>query len=91
MALIFTTLNTSQLKKLMNVKLFLVYILCIWVLIMRVDILKEKMEINIWFLILLTKKKSIKKYAGVCSGIKNKIKTINRDKRKWLRKRLHEN
>ena len=27
-------------------------------------------------------KKSINKYAGVWSGIKNKIKTINRDKRK---------
>ena len=36
-------------------------------------------------------KKSIKKCAGVWSGIKNKIKTINRDKRKWLQKRLHEN
>ena len=36
-------------------------------------------------------KKSIKKDAGVWSGIKNKIKTINRDKRNWLKKRLHEN
>ena len=37
------------------------------------------MEINTWFLLLLIKKRSIKKYADVWNGIKNKIKAINGD------------
>ena len=40
--LIFTTLDTSQLKKLMIMRVFIVQILCICVLIMQVDILKKK-------------------------------------------------
>ena len=67
-------MNTSQLKKLMNVKLFLVYILCTWVLIMRADILKEKMEINISFLILLTKKKVLKNVLAFGVELKTKLK-----------------
>ena len=39
--LIFTILDTSQLKKLMIVKIFTVWILCICLLIMQVDILKK--------------------------------------------------
>ena len=40
-----TKLDTLQLKKLMIVKIFEVKILCIYLLIMQVDILKKK-EIN---------------------------------------------
>ena len=40
--LVFTTLDTSQLKGLMIVKIFTVYILCICLLIKQVDILKKK-------------------------------------------------
>ena len=36
-------------------------------------------------------KKLLKKYADVWDGIKNEIKAINGGKKKWLRKRLHEN
>ena len=43
---VFTTLHISELKKLMIVKIFTVWILCIWVLIMKVDTLRKKMEIN---------------------------------------------
>ena len=40
--------------------------------------IEEKMEINIWFLILQMKtKKRYKKYADVWNGTKNKIKAIN--------------
>ena len=41
-ALIFTTLDRSQLKKLRIVKIFIVLNLCIYLLIMHVDILKKK-------------------------------------------------
>ena len=58
----------------MNVELFLVYILCTWVLIMRADILKEKMEINISFLILLTKKKVLKNVLAFGVELKTKLK-----------------
>ena len=44
--LIFTTLDTSQLKKLRIMRVFIAWILCICVLIMQVDILKKKIEIN---------------------------------------------
>ena len=40
--LAFTTLDTSQRKKLMIVKKLTVWIFCIYLLIMQVDILKEK-------------------------------------------------
>ena len=74
--LIFATLDTSQFKKLMIVKIFTVWILCICLLIMQVDILKKKMEKNIWFLI-NENKGLLKKYADVWDGIKNEIKAIN--------------
>ena len=41
-----TTLDTSQLKSLMIMRVFMVEILCICVLVVQVDILKKKMEIN---------------------------------------------
>ena len=40
-------IGTSQLKKLMIMRVFIARILCICILIMQVDILKNKMEINI--------------------------------------------
>ena len=48
---------------------------------MQVDILKKKMKkkpFNLWFC--WWKQVSIKKYADVSDGIKNKIKTINGSK-----------
>ena len=45
---------------------------------MQVDILKKKMEKNIWFLI-NENKGLLKKYADVWDGIKNEIKAINGD------------
>ena len=45
-------------KKIMIVKKFTVWILCIHLLIMRVDTLKKKVLINIWFLTLQMKIKS---------------------------------
>ena len=44
--LVFTTLDISQLKKMVIVKIFTVWIVCICVLIMQVDILKKEMETN---------------------------------------------
>ena len=44
--LVFTILDILQVKKLMIVKIFTALIFCIYLLIMRVDILREKMEIN---------------------------------------------
>ena len=44
---IFTILGTSRLKTLMILKVFTAKIRCICMLIMKVDILKKKMEINI--------------------------------------------
>ena len=44
-------------KKLMIVKIFTVWILCIWLLIRQVDIWKNKMKINTWFLTLQMKTK----------------------------------
>ena len=41
-SLVFTTLDTLQLKKLMIVKIFTVLILCICVLIMQMGILKKR-------------------------------------------------
>ena len=40
--LIFTTLDTSQLKKWMIMRVFIVQILCICLLIMQVDVLQKK-------------------------------------------------
>ena len=45
--LLFTTLGILQLKKLMIVKIFTVEILCIYLLIMPVDISKKKVWTNI--------------------------------------------
>ena len=44
--LVFTTLDILQLKKLMIVKIFTVWILCIYLSIARVDISKKKGWIN---------------------------------------------
>ena len=44
--LVFITLYILQLKKLMIMKVFTAYILCICLLIMQMDILRKKMEIN---------------------------------------------
>ena len=38
----FTTVGTSQLRKLMIMRVFIAWILCICILIMQIDILKEK-------------------------------------------------
>ena len=40
--IVFTILDILQLKKFMIVKIFTVYILCIYLLIMQMDILKKK-------------------------------------------------
>ena len=45
--LLFTTLGILQLKKLMIVKIFTVEILCIYLLIMPVDLSKKKVWTNI--------------------------------------------
>ena len=44
---------------------------------MRVDILKKKVLINIWFLTLQIKKRVTEKYNDVLNGIKNKIKEVS--------------
>ena len=76
-ALIFTTLDTSQIKIFMIMRVFIVWILCICILVMRVDILKKKMEII--FDSVDGKKEVLKKYANGCNEIKNKIKVMNGD------------
>ena len=45
--LVFTTLDISQLKELMLMKLFRAEILCICGLMMQADISKKKMKMNI--------------------------------------------
>ena len=64
-------------KKLMIMRVFIVWILCICILVMRVDILKKKMEII--FDSVDEKKEVLKKYANGCNEIKNKIKVMNGD------------
>ena len=59
-------MDTSKLKKLMIMRVFIAWILCICVLIMQVD--------NFW--LCWWKQRSIKKYSDVWDGIKNKIKAI---------------
>ena len=76
-ALIFTTLDTSQIKIFMIMRVFIVWILCICILVMQVDILKKKMEII--FDSVDEKKEVLKKYANGCNEIKNKIKVMNGD------------
>ena len=79
-ALVFTILDIFQLKKLMIVYIFIVYILCICVLIMQTDRLKRKVWINLWFLTLQMKIKIyLKKYNDAFNGIRDKIKEINSD------------
>ena len=91
-ALIFTTLDTLRLKKLMIMKISTVWILCICVLIMQVDILKK--EYGNKYLVfddsVNENKEVLKKYTEVWGEIKYEIKIINGGK-KWIRKRLHEN
>ena len=83
-------MDTSKLKKLMIMRVFIVYILCICVLIKQVGILKKKMEINIQFWFCWWKQRSIKKYADAWDGIKNEINAINGDKENDYGKDKHE-
>ena len=47
-ALVFTTLDILQLKKLMVMTIFIALIFCICMLIMQADISKKKIKINTW-------------------------------------------
>ena len=73
--LTFTTLDTSQSKKLMIMKVFTAKIHFIWVLIMQVDILKKKNG-NKYFIFDSTdeKKEALKKYTDVWMELKIKSK-----------------
>ena len=77
-ALIFTILGISQRKKLMIVKIFTVWILCICVLIMQVDTLRKKNENK--YLVFDSEdenKELLKTYNTVWNEIKNKIKEVS--------------
>ena len=77
--LIFITLDTSQLKKVMIMKVFIVQIFCICRLIMQTDILSKKWKYLI-FDSTDENKEVLKRYSEVWDGIKNKIKAINDNK-----------
>ena len=87
-ALIFTTLDRSQLKKLRIVKIFIVLNLCIYLLIMHVDILKKKNwnKYSIFDDSGNENKGLLKKYAHVWDGIKNEIKALNGGKENYYGK-----
>ena len=73
--LVFTILDILQLKKLMIAKIFTVWILCICLLIMKTDILKQKMKINTWSLTLQMKIKSYYKKNTQMVGVELKTKS----------------
>ena len=71
--LIFTILDTSQLKKLMIMRAFIAWILCICVLIMQVDLLNKKNGNKYLIFDSVDENKEVlKKYADVWDGIKKK-------------------
>ena len=75
--MVFTILDISQLKKLMIVKMFTVWILSIYLLIMRADTLKKVANKYLIFDSTDENKELLQKYNDVWNGIKNGIKTIN--------------
>ena len=75
--MVFTILDISQLKKLMIVKMFTVWILSIYLLIMRADTLKKVGNKYLIFDSTDENKELLQKYNDVWNGIKNGIKTIN--------------
>ena len=76
---VFRTLDMLQLKKLMIVKIFTVWILCIYLLIMQTDILKNILNKYLVFDSTDENKELLKKYNDVFNGIRNKIKKISGD------------
>ena len=75
--MVFTILDISQLKILMIVKMFTVWILSIYLLIMRADTLKKVANKYLIFDSTDENKELLQKYNDVWNGIKNGIKTIN--------------
>ena len=75
--MVFTILDISLLKKLMIVKMFTVWILSIYLLIMRADTLKKVANKYLIFDSTDENKELLQKYNDVWNGIKNGIKTIN--------------
>ena len=61
----------------MIVKMFTVWILSIYLLIMRADTLKKVANKYLIFDSTAENKELLQKYNDVCNGIKNRIKTIN--------------
>ena len=75
--LVFTTLDILQLKKLMIVKIFTVWILCICLLIMQANMSKKKNGNEyLIFDSIDENKELLKKYNDVWGGIKNKIEVV---------------
>ena len=75
--MVFTILDISQLKILMIVKMFTVWILSIYLLIMRANTLKKVANKYLIFDSTDENKELLQKYNDVWNGIKNGIKTIN--------------
>ena len=75
--LVFTTLDILQLKKLMIVKIFTVWILCICLLIMQANMSKKKNGNEyLIFDSIDENKELLKKYNDVWGGIKHKIEAV---------------
>ena len=70
----------------MDVKIFTVWILCIYLLIMQVKVVKKYLIFDSTD----ENKELVKKYNDVWNGVKDKIKE-NKQWLVWLWKRLHEN
>ena len=78
----FTTVGTSQLRKLMIMRVFIAWILYFCILIMQGDrYIEEKYGSRYLIFDSVDENKEVlKKYANVWNGIKNKTKEINGDK-----------
>ena len=91
--LIFTILDTSQLKKIDDCEN--IYIVNpLYLLAHHASGYIEEKNGNKYVIFddsVDENKELLEKYADVWDGIKNEIKAINGGKKKWLRKRLHEN
>ena len=70
----------------MDVKIFTVWILCIYLLIMQVKVVKKYLIFDSTD----ENKELVKKYNDVWNGVRDKIKE-NKQWLVWLWKRLHEN
>ena len=75
----FTTLGILQRKKLMNMKIFIVWILCMYLIIANASGYIEEKGVNKYLFFDSTdeNKELLKKYSDVWNGIKNKIKEVN--------------